>query len=134
MKFVPMIKLMKKALQGGYDSTMTDPDEAVQHVQETGIDALAVSIGNAHGNYTRLPQLEFERLAKIQRLVEIPLVLHGGSGTPEADIQKAISLGIAKVNVASELVRSIRESLRTQWNAGQNIWVPAALIEAQKEI
>ena len=73
-------------------------------------------------------------LAKIHQLVEIPLVLHGGSGTPDEDIKKAISLVIAKVNVASEFVRAIRESLRAQWGANQNLWVPAALIEARKDM
>ncbi|MCG2659093.1 MAG: class II fructose-bisphosphate aldolase [Kiritimatiellae bacterium] len=127
-------KIDNATMEGGSDSTLTDPDEAVQYVKETGVDALAVSIGNAHGNYTKLPQLDFERLAKIHRLVEIPLVLHGGSGTPDEDIKKAISLGIAKVNVASALVRSIRESLRSQWSANQNLWVPAALVEACKDM
>lgn len=127
-------KIDNATVEGGYGSTLTDPDEAVQYVKETGVDALAVSIGNAHGNYTKLPQLDFERLAKIHQLVEIPLVLHGGSGTPDEDIKKAISLGIAKVNVASELVRSIRESLRSQWGANQNLWVPAALVEARKDM
>lgn len=126
-------KIDNATTEGGCGSTLTDPEEAVQYVKETGVDALAVSIGNAHGNYTKLPHLDFERLEKIHRKVEIPLVLHGGSGTPDEDIKKAISLGIAKVNVASELVRSIRESLRSQWNTGQNLWVPAALVEARKD-
>lgn len=127
-------KIDNATVEGGYGSTLTDPDEAVQYVKATGIDALAVSIGNAHGNYTKLPQLDFERLAKIHQMVEIPLVLHGGSGTPDEDIKKAVSLGIAKVNVASELVRSIRESLRSQWGANHNLWVPAALVEARKDM
>lgn len=127
-------KIDSGTVEGGYNSTLTDPEEAVQYVKETGIDALAVSIGNAHGNYTKLPQLDFARLEKIRRRVDIPLVLHGGSGTPDDDIKRAISLGIAKVNVASELMRAIRESLRSQWNANQNPWVPAALIEARKEM
>lgn len=127
-------KIDNATTEGGCGSTLTDPEEAVQYVKETGVDALAVSIGNAHGNYTKLPQLDFERLGKIHRKIEIPLVLHGGSGTPDEDIKKAISLGIAKVNVASELIRAIRESLRTQWNAGQNLWTPAALVEARKDM
>ena len=77
---------------------------AAAFVQKTGIDALAVSIGNAHGIYTKLPHLDFERLAKLKAATRIPLVLHGGSGTPEADLRRAISLGIAKVNVATELI------------------------------
>jgi len=115
-------------------STLTDPGEAARYVRETGVDALAVSIGNSHGQYTRLPQFDFGRLAEIRDAVDVPLVLHGGSGTPEADLQRAIALGIAKVNVATDLVRTIRESLREQWAAGRNLWLPMAQAEAMRDI
>jgi len=105
---------------------------AVGFVEATGIDTLAVSIGNAHGIYTTLPQLDFERLAKIHATVSIPLVLHGGSGTPPADLKRAISLGIAKINVATELVTARRNSLLGQWGAGENLWVPIAEAESIK--
>jgi len=91
-----------------------------------------VSIGNAHGQYTRLPRLDFDRLAEIHKAVRAPLVLHGGSGTPEPDIRKAISLGIAKINVATELIASVRESLRSQWRDGRNLWLPLAQAEAMQ--
>jgi fructose-bisphosphate aldolase class II len=116
--------------EGGGDSTLTLPDEAARYVAETGVDALAVSIGNAHGQYARLPRLDFDRLAAIRKAVRVPLVLHGGSGTPEADIRQVISLGIAKINVATELIASVRESLRSQWAAGRNLWLPLAQAEA----
>ena len=99
---------------------------AAEFVEKTGIDALAVSIGNAHGLYTKLPQLDFDRLAKLQEATRIPLVLHGGSGTPEADLRRAISLGIAKVNVATESITAVRQSLLEQWSAGKNLWIPMA--------
>lgn len=118
--------------EGGSDSTLTVPAEAARYAAETGVDVLAVSIGNAHGQYTRLPRLDFDRLAEIHKAVRVPLVLHGGSGTPEADIRKAISLGIAKINVATELISSVRESLRSQWGAGRNLWLPLAQAEAMK--
>jgi len=114
------------SVEGGKQSTLTDPDMAAGFVQETGIDALAVSIGNAHGLYTKLPQLDFERLGKLKEATRIPLVLHGGSGTPEADLRRAISLGIAKVNVATEAITAMRESLLEQWGAGKNLWAPMA--------
>jgi tagatose 1,6-diphosphate aldolase GatY/KbaY len=114
------------SVEGGKQSTLTDPDMAADFVKKTGIDALAVSIGNAHGLYTKLPQLDFERLAKLQEATRIPLVLHGGSGTPEADLRRAISLGIAKVNVATEAITALRQSLLEQWGAGKNLWVPMA--------
>jgi len=112
--------------EGTGAGNLTDPDQAAAFVAETGIDALAVAIGNAHGQYTRLPQLDFDRLAAIRDAVAVPLVLHGGSGTPEQDLRRAISLGIAKVNVATELITAVRDSLLTQWRAEQNLWAPAA--------
>lgn len=120
--------------EGGEVAALTDPAEAVKYVEQTGVDLLAIAIGNAHGNYTVLPKLDFERLGKINRMIEIPLVLHGGSGTPDEDLKHAISLGIAKVNVASELIRTVRESVHTQWNAKENLWVPAAFVPAMEEM
>lgn len=81
----------------------TDPGQAREFVERTGCDYLAVSIGNAHGLYHSAPSLDFDCLAKIRGAVAVPLVLHGGSGTPEDQLRRAVSLGIAKVNVASEI-------------------------------
>ena len=118
-------------VEGGKVMTLTDPDVAAGFVEATGIDTLAVSIGNAHGIYTTLPQLDFDRLAKIHATVDIPLVLHGGSGTPPADLKRAISLGIAKINVATELITAQRNSLLNQWGAKKNMWMPMAQAEAR---
>ena len=85
----------------------TDPDDAVVYARETGIDALAVAIGNAHGNYPVAPTLAFDVLAKIHEKVDIPLVLHGGSGITDKDFQRAISLGIRKVNIATASFNSL---------------------------
>ena len=85
----------------------TDPDDAVVYARETGIDALAVAIGNAHGNYTVAPTLAFDVLEKIHEKVDIPLVLHGGSGITDKDFQRAISLGIRKVNIATASFNSL---------------------------
>ena len=85
----------------------TDPDDAVVYARETGIDALAVAIGNAHGNYPVAPTLAFDVLEKIHEKVDIPLVLHGGSGITDKDFQRAISLGIRKVNIATESFNSL---------------------------
>ena len=89
-------------VKDGEDSC-TDPLEAVQFVEETGVDSLAVAIGTAHGFYKGTPKLEFERLSQIRDSVSVPLVLHGSSGIPDEDVVKAISLGICKVNFATEL-------------------------------
>ncbi len=79
----------------------TDPDDAKVFCERTGIDALAVAIGNAHGNYPVAPKLAFDVLEKIHEKTDVPLVLHGGSGITDEDFQKAISLGIVKVNIAT---------------------------------
>ena len=85
----------------------TDPDDAVVYARETGIDALAVAIGNAHGNYPVAPTLAFDVLEKIHEKVDIPLVLHGGSGITDKDFKRAISLGIRKVNIATASFNSL---------------------------
>lgn len=85
------------------DSAYTNPDDAARYVVDTGIDTLAVAIGTAHGLYKGTPKLDFDRLQEIRSKVEIPLVLHGASDVPDELVQKAISLGICKVNVATDL-------------------------------
>lgn len=85
----------------------TDPDDAAIYAKETGIDALAVAIGNAHGNYPVAPTLAFHVLKEIHKKVDIPLVLHGGSGITDRDFQKGISLGIRKVNIATASFNSL---------------------------
>ena len=82
---------------------MTDPDEAVEFVSETGCDCLAVSIGNVHGRYASIPSLDWTRLERIGELVDVPLSLHGASGLPAEDLRRAVSLGISKVNVNTEI-------------------------------
>ena len=85
------------------NSFLTDPKEAVEFVKMTGVDSLAVAIGTAHGLYKSEPKLDFERLEEIRGLLDVPLVLHGASGVPTEAVQKAINLGICKVNIATEL-------------------------------
>ncbi|MGQ9616400.1 MAG: class II fructose-bisphosphate aldolase [Spirochaetota bacterium] len=116
----------EETAEGTIQSSLTEPEEARKYVKETAVDILAVSIGNAHGIYRVLPRLDFDRLKKIHDASGIPLVLHGGSGTPQVDLKRAISLGIAKVNVASELVHTVRNSLMEQWQAGKNLWISLA--------
>lgn len=94
------------------DALYTHPDQAREFVERTGIDSLAVAIGTAHGLYHAEPKLDFERLAAIRDRVDVPLVLHGASGLPEADIRRAISLGVCKVNVATELKIAFSDALK----------------------
>lgn len=86
------------------DAHLTNPDQALEFVNETGIDAFAVAIGTVHGFYRGKPNIRLGLLEKIATRVPIPLVLHGGSGTPEPDVRRAVSIGIAKVNICTEFV------------------------------
>ena len=90
----------------------TEPDEAVRFAKASGADSLAVAIGTAHGFYAGEPKLDFDRLARIRALVSIPLVLHGASGLPDADVQKAVRLGVSKVNFATELRCAYTDAVR----------------------
>lgn len=96
----------------------TDPEDAKVFCESTGIDALAVAIGNAHGNYPVAPTLAFDVLEEIDRKTEVPLVLHGGSGITDEDFRRAISLGIVKVNIATasfnQLTKRAEEYFRTE--------------------
>ena len=90
-------------LDGGDGDIYTDPLEAKEFVQRTGVDSLAIAIGTAHGMYKGEPKLDLERLSAIREVVSVPLVLHGGSGIPDSKVQEAIRRGICKVNYATEL-------------------------------
>lgn len=119
------------------DDTLTDPEKAAQFVAETGIDILASSIGNIHGVYENEPQLDFDRLEKIGE-IGIPLSLHGGSGIPADQIKKAVSLGITKINVNTELRMAYTNTLREELSENPDEIVPYKYlpeeIEAVKEV
>ncbi len=89
------------------DAMYTNPDDAVEFVNRTGVDSLAVAIGTAHGLYKGEAKLDFDRLKEIREKVSVPLVLHGASDVPDELVKKAISLGICKVNVATDLKNTI---------------------------
>jgi fructose-bisphosphate aldolase class II len=82
----------------------TDPKEAVEFVKQTGIDALAVAIGTNHGQYQSKTDISFNQLKRINDAVDIPLVIHGGTGVKDEDVKKVIDLGIRKFNVGTELL------------------------------
>ncbi|MDF2564589.1 MAG: gatY [Massilibacillus sp.] len=94
------------------DSLYTNPADAVIFVERTGVDSLAVAIGTAHGLYKGKPKLDFERLQEIRSKVSIPLVLHGASDVPDELVKRAISLGICKVNVATDLKIPFSNSIK----------------------
>ncbi len=95
----------------GGESIYTDPDAAVRFVNATGIDALACAFGTAHGFYKDAPKLDFERLSKIDSLVDVPIVMHGGSGVSEDDYRKVIARGVRKVNYYTYMAKAGGEAI-----------------------
>jgi len=91
---------------------LTNPDQALDFVNKTGVDALAVAIGTAHGLYRKKPTIDIDRLIAIRKKVAVPLVLHGGSDTPEEKLLSSIDHGIAKININSDLKAAFARSLR----------------------
>ena len=98
------------------DAMYTNPNDVAEFVKRTGIDSLAVAIGTAHGLYKGEPKLDFERLKEIRSKVEVPLVLHGASDVSDELVMKAISLGICKVNVATDLKIPFSGALKEYFN------------------
>lgn len=96
------------------DANLTDPDQALEFVDATGIDAFAVAVGTVHGFYRGEPNIRRGLLEKIAAQVAVPLVLHGGSGTPDADVRKAVSIGIAKVNICTEFVAAFADTFANE--------------------
>lgn len=90
-------------LDGGEGGGYTVPSEALEFIQKTGVDSLAVAIGTAHGVYKGVPKLDVDRLSEIREIVSVPLVLHGTSGVPDEAVQECIRRGICKVNYATDL-------------------------------
>lgn len=94
------------------EAAMTNPDDVPAFVERTGIDALAVAIGTAHGFYKEEPKLDFDRLSRIRSLTAVPLVLHGGTGVPEEDFIRSIRCGMSKINVGTELKYCCSQTVR----------------------
>ncbi len=108
-----------------FEARLTDPDQANAFVEDTGIDALAVCIGNIHGPYPSTPQFDFDRLAALQEGVSVPLVLHGASGVPDKMVRRSIELGVCKFNVNTELRRAYMRTL-------QNIALQADVLDVMR--
>ncbi len=90
----------------------TEVDKALDYLERTQVDALAISIGTAHGNYVSAPNLDMERLKEINAVTDVPLVLHGGTGVPEDQIREAVSLGINKLNMATGYNLKMYDAMR----------------------
>lgn len=115
------------------DAMFTDPEEAKVFVERTGVDSLAVAIGTAHGQYKGEPKLDFDRLEKIKALVKIPIVLHGSSGVPDEAIKTAISLGVSKVNIDTNIREALTNTIRKVLNDKPNEIDPRKVLGPARE-
>lgn len=109
-------------------SLYTDPDQAVDFVQRTQVDALAVAIGTAHGAYATTPKLDFARLQALREAVPVPLVLHGGSGLSDEDFRQSVTDGIAKINIFTDINEASVKAIIQVYREGMGITdvLPAA--------
>lgn len=118
------------------DDYFTQPDAAEDFVSRTGIDSLAVAVGNAHGDYAFPPKLDFERIRAISERTGIPLVLHGGSGLSDDDFHKAVKLGVSKINIFTDIDKAGRAGVEKGLREGAKTMMQLIPyeIEAMKEV
>ncbi len=118
--------------------TNTDPEEAKEFVERTGVTSLAIAIGTAHGFYHGTPVLDKERVSEVKSLVSVPLVLHGASGLSEEDVRECVQRGMCKVNFATELRAAYTDACKKLLDEKPETFDPKKLgvvgIEAVKEI
>ena len=114
----------------------TDPDMAADFVRRTGVDALAVAVGNAHGDYRFPPKLDFGRIAAIRDAADTPLVLHGGSGLSDDDFREAVKRGVCKINIFTDLDKAGKAGIEKGLKAGAGSMMALIPyeIEAMKEV
>ena len=116
--------------------SLTVPEEVVRFVEITNVDALAVAIGTAHGVYKKTPTLRIDRLDEITAVCDRPLVLHGGSGTPDDQMQTAIGHGITKINIYSDVVGAMNKGLKNKLNTMENpaTWPYLVFADAREQM
>ena len=118
--------------------TNTDPQEAKEFVERTGVTSLAIAIGTAHGFYSGTPVLDKERVSQIRELVSVPLVLHGASGLSDEEVKECVRRGICKVNFATELRKAYTDACKKLLEEKPETFDPKKLgivgIEAVKEL
>lgn len=118
------------------EDSLTDPLEVEKFIKITDVDALAVAVGTAHGVYRSTPTLRLDRLDEINKISKKPLVLHGGSGTPDDQVKKAIELGITKINIYSEVLNGLNTGLKDKLNdiGNMSMWPIYVYEEANKRM
>ncbi|RHW35546.1 class II fructose-bisphosphate aldolase [Oceanobacillus profundus] len=115
------------------DAEKAIPLECKQFVEVTGVSTLAPAIGTAHGIYKGKPNIDFERISEIANLVNVPLVLHGGSAVPDEDVRRCVSLGMAKVNVSTELKNAYSIAIREHFEKNPESLDPRAYLQKAKD-
>lgn len=110
------------------DDYLTNPDELRYFIEKTGVDCLAVAVGTSHGVYVHTPKLHFDRLDLLNEISTVPMVMHGGSGTPDDQIKKAVARGICKLNIYSEMLSAYYGELKKKLESQSTlaIWVSKA--------
>ena len=119
------------------DDYFTDSDTAADFVEKTGVDALAVAVGNAHGDYAFPPKLDFERIRVISEKTGLPLVLHGGSGLSDHDFREAVKLGVSKVNIFTDIDKAGKRGIEAGIAAGEKSMtglIPYEIAEMKKVV
>lgn len=130
-------RIKGKSIEGEYkaEDFLVNVEEAIQFAKETKVDSLAIGIGTAHGFYKTNPELNFERLAEVNEVIKIPLVLHGGTGIPDEDIKKAISLGMNKVNIGTIIHCTYMNSLKEELNKrDKNPYTLEVMLPVKEEV
>ncbi len=114
------------------DGRLTDPDEAADFVKKTNVDFLAASIGTVHGMYDGDPEIRLDLLDALKERIDTPLVLHGGSGTPEKEVLQAIEKGIRKINVNTEISLTAVETITETVDKNPKAHLSVVMENAQK--
>lgn len=123
------------SLDGRDESLYTKPEEAVRFVKETGVDSLAIACGTAHGNYPKgfVPTINFDVIRNVKKAVSVPLALHGGSGSGDENIIKAVAAGINKVNIATEIFNACRDYVKARLEEKPDLDYMSLMIEVEQE-
>ena len=115
------------------DASLAKPEEAIRYYEETGVDCVAIAVGTAHGMYTAEPKIRFDIIEQVAKAIPVPVVLHGGSGVPDADIRQAVAAGVGKINVNTENQVACTQTVRDVLNKDAKVYDPRKyLVPARK--
>ncbi|MBE3597041.1 MAG: class II fructose-1,6-bisphosphate aldolase [Hydrogenibacillus sp.] len=115
------------------DAHIAKPEEAIRFYEETGVDALAIAVGTAHGMYKGRPHIRFEIIDEVARAIPVPIVLHGGSGVPDEDIRRAIALGVGKINVNTENQVAMTQTIKRVFEGKPDVYDPRKYLGPAKD-